>query len=132
MTNENVTRCERNLVQTLVDNFPNKVDLNYFELSNIEPGRAVWGDDEVVSAEHLMATLRLMRSQDLLSADFFQDGERQYLWNACLQVEAYEALKKHLGEFMSDPAAELRDFLSSVLREIKFRRRREGEALRSA
>ncbi|WP_454811215.1 hypothetical protein [Labrys neptuniae] len=126
MTNDNVTRCERNLLQTLVDNFPNKIDLNYFELSNIAQVRAVWGDGEVASAEHLMATLSLMRSQNLLSADFFLDGERHYLWNVCLQVGAYEAFKKRLEGFMSDPSIAFRDLLGSVLRDMKADEPRSG------
>ena len=119
MTPKNVNSCERKLLKTLVDSFPHKIGLNYFELSGISPTQAVWGDEEVEAARHLMSSLSLMRSQNLLDADLFLDGERHYLWNVCLRVDAYEAFKKRLPEFISDPAIEFRDILGAILQDVK-------------
>lgn len=120
MTTVNANDCERKLLDTLITNFPHKIDLDYFELSGISPTQAVWGDDEVEAAKHLMSSLSSMRAQNLLDADLFLDGEWHYLWNVCLRADAYEAFRKRLPEFVSDPMIEFRDLLSSILQDMKF------------
>ncbi|MGN8118837.1 hypothetical protein [Labrys sp. 22185] len=119
MANNRINTCERNLLYNLVNNFPRKIDLDYFELCNISPAQTLWAESEVATAEHLISMIDLMRSQNLLDADFFLDGERRYFWNVCLQVEGYETFKKRLEVFMADSSIEFRDLLGSVLRDKK-------------
>jgi hypothetical protein len=110
--------CVRELLRTLMESFPRKIELDYFELSGILPHAVGWSPKQVKVAEHIVASVDFMLSCGLIEADSYRSGTYSYAWNVRLTWRAYAALQAIRRKCPDDQEIDFQCLLSVMSRHV--------------